>query len=72
MVKLLKFVCDVVLEFVAVAAFPLMLIPHVPVAPEPDVEGTSKLVRASDAVVAAVPPAVKGKVPDVSVEELLA
>ena len=56
----------------AVAAFPLILIPQVPLAPEPVVEGTSKLVRAPEAVVAAVPPAVKGKVPDVSVEELLA
>jgi len=47
----------------AVAALPVMLIPQVPLAPVPVLEGTSRLVRASDAVVAFVPPLAMGKMP---------
>jgi hypothetical protein len=48
---------------VAVAALPEILIPQVPVAPEPPVEGTSSELRAPEAVVAAVPPFARGSVP---------
>ena len=58
-----------VVALVAVAAFPLMLMPQVPEAPEPVGEGTSvpmakpNAVRASEAVVAPVPPLAIPRVP---------
>lgn len=48
---------------VAVAALPEMLIAQVPEAPVPSVFGTAKLVRASAAVVAPVPPFATTSVP---------
>jgi hypothetical protein len=48
---------------VAVAALPEILIPQVPVAPEPPVEGTSSAVRAPPAEVEFVPPLAIGSVP---------
>lgn len=57
---------------VAVAALPLMLMPHVPVAPDPLVEGASRLRRAPDAVAAPVPPLATASVPpSVRVPELV-
>ena len=48
---------------VTLAALPVMLMPQVPVAPLPDVLGTSRLVRAPAAVVAPVPPLSTSRVP---------
>ena len=48
---------------VTLAALPVMLMPQVPVAPLPDVLGTSRLVRAPAAVVAPVPPLSTSSVP---------
>jgi hypothetical protein len=48
---------------VAVAALPLMLIPHVPLAPEPLREGTSSAVCAAPAVLDPVPPLTTATVP---------
>lgn len=64
-VALVAVVAEVaVVADVAVAAFPLMLIPQVPMAPDPDVDGTSRAVRAPDAVVEPVPPLAIATVPD--------
>ena len=62
--------------YVAVAALPLMLMPHVPLAPEPVTEGTSvpmakpRFERAVAAVVAPVPPLVIANVPVTPVAKL--
>ena len=48
---------------VAVAALPVMLMPHVPLASVPVRVGTSRAVRASAAVVAPVPPLAIATVP---------
>ena len=48
---------------VTVAALPVMLMPQVPLAPEPVVEGTLRFVCAPAAVVAPVPPLATATVP---------
>ena len=59
-----------VVALVAVAALPLMLIPHVPVAPVPDVVTPPRAESAALPEVAPVPPLAMGKVPDTCVVRL--
>ena len=63
-VAVVAVVADVALVAdVAVAALPLMLMPHVPLAPEPVVEGTPSADCAVPCVVPPVPPLATASVP---------
>ena len=71
LLKVIEFVTDpavvAVVADVAVAALPLTLIAQVPDAPEPELDGTSRAVRAPAAVFDPVPPEATGRaVPSVS------